>query len=533
MGIPSYFSHIIKNYPTILKQFEKLNKKYHNLYLDSNSIIYDCLRDIIEKLKKDNSPSYQYNEETFEKELISNVCQKIDDYVDFIQPTNKVFIAFDGVAPVAKLEQQRTRRYKSYIEKNMFNNPEKDENDITSKILWDKTAITPGTGFMKKLGTTLKEYYNNPNYIISSSLEEGEGEHKIFQYIRDNNETHKYQNTVIYGLDADLIILCLNHIPITNKLYLYRETPVYIRSLHDSVNPEYNYLMDIHELANTITLMMNNYKQPNTKQQKNRLYDYILLSFFLGNDFMPHFPSVNIRTNGPDIMMEAYQKTVGNTNNNLTDGKKIYWKNLRKMVEYLAENEYQNLMSEYNIRNKWEKRPLRSKTKEDKWLHTPTKNRENEKYINPRKPHWQYRYYDILFHTNNSKQQISINYLEGLEWTMKYYTTSCPDWRWHYKYNYPPLFNDLLTYIPYFDTTMMEFKEKNPVTPYVQLAYVLPKSLLYLLPEAIKKDLLKQVPYYYDDDYQLEWSFCKYIWECHVDFPPIDIEVLENIVNDR
>ena len=45
-----------------------------------------------------------------------------------------------------------------------------------------------------------------------------------------------------------------------------------------------------------------------SKQETNKLYDYIFLCFFMGNDFLPHFPSMNIRTNGIDIVLNAYKQ---------------------------------------------------------------------------------------------------------------------------------------------------------------------------------------------------------------------------------
>ena len=85
------------------------------------------------------------------------------------------------------------------------------------------------------------------------------------------------------------------------------------------------------------------------KKLNNRLFDYILLCFFLGNDFMPHFPSVNIRTGGIHILLAAYKNLFGKTNKNLTDGNKIYWGNIKKLVEYLAESEHRNLMDQYKL----------------------------------------------------------------------------------------------------------------------------------------------------------------------------------------
>ena len=139
MGIPSYFSYIIKNYPNILKKF-KDGFEVDNLFLDSNSIIYDSMRAI----------EYSGNNDDYERKLINAVCKQIEVYIQQIKPKNLLHISFDGVAPVAKLNQQKNRRYKSrYI-----NDYEKSD-----KKVWDSTAITPGTHFMNKLNLQIKYHF--------------------------------------------------------------------------------------------------------------------------------------------------------------------------------------------------------------------------------------------------------------------------------------------------------------------------------------------------------------------------------------
>jgi 5'-3' exoribonuclease 2 len=127
------------------------------------------------------------------------------------------------------------------------------------------------------------------------------------------------------------------HRVICPNIYLFRETPEFIKSINAELEPNESYVLDIPELAQVITLDMNNGEELSSEQQKNRIYDYIFLCFFLGNDFMPHFPSVNIRTGGVDKMLNAYKATLGGTDENLTDGKKIYWNNVRKLVRFLAD----------------------------------------------------------------------------------------------------------------------------------------------------------------------------------------------------
>jgi 5'-3' exonuclease len=68
MGIPAYFSHIIKEHRTILKTISspKFGKPTH-LFLDSNSIIYDVIRSL----------EYSPDDANFEINCIKEVCKQI------------------------------------------------------------------------------------------------------------------------------------------------------------------------------------------------------------------------------------------------------------------------------------------------------------------------------------------------------------------------------------------------------------------------------------------------------------------------
>ena len=531
MGIPSYFSYIVKNHIHIIQKLIKNKMNINNLYLDCNSIIYDSVHNI--------DFTQITNNDIIFKTIFKRVVSKIDEYISIISPDKNIIIAFDGVAPVAKLEQQRTRRYKSWyqneISKSIFKNSKPDP--------WNTTAITPGTTFMKELNDYILKCFNNvekynvDKIIVSTSNEYGEGEHKIFQYIRNNQEEHFDKVTVIYGLDADLIMLSINHLPISPKIYLFRETPEFIKSIDNSLEPNESYLLDIPELTNIITKDMNNgYEFILKNQQKNRIYDYIFLCFFLGNDFMPHFPALNIRTGGIDKLLNAYKETIGNSDENLTDGKTIFWKNVRKFIIFLTEREELYIQNEMKLRDKREKMYYPDETPEQKIIKfdaIPNYEREQEKYINPFKQGWQHRYYKSLFKIDiddERRKQICINYLEGLEWTMKYYTEGCPNWKWCYHYNYPPLLEDLIKYIPYFETNFIKNNNYGPVSPLVQLCYVLPRQNLSFLPKKLYNILIEKYPNWYKNDCEFIWAYCKYFWESHIELPEIDIDELTKIV---
>ena len=530
MGIPFYFSYLIQNHKNIVNKLENI-KNIDNLFLDSNSIIYDSI----------NFNNY-INKEQFENYIIEKVINKIEIIINLINPQKNVFIAFDGVPPLAKLNQQKNRRYKSNYQATLFN----------KNTPWDTCSITPGTNFMEKLDSAIynhfKNKYTNLNLIVSGTNIPGEGEHKIFNYLRNNqNNQNNQNNTIIYGMDADLIMLCLNHLRLCKNIYLYRETPHFIKSLNSNLDKDQQYLIHINELANEIYKTITNNEPPENDElsnnKKNNYYDkigdYIFICFLLGNDFMPHFPCLNIRLTGFTILLDLY-KQLFNNNNFISINNKINYKNLKLYIKKLAENEVNFIKEIYNIREKRCKKYYPENNEEEierKFNETPSWERNIEKFINPLENHWEFRYYYSLFNTNIDKNKefiskLSFNYIQTLLWTYNYYNSDCTNWTHTYNYSYPPLLIDLYKAIPYFESEINLEKNQFIIHPQLLLAYVLPKKSLNLLNPNIHKYLLKNYKEYYEENYEFHYAFCKYFWEAHVNFPTLDFQTFAKNINN-
>jgi len=422
-------------------------------------------------------------------------------------------IAFDGVAPVAKLNQQRERRFKSAYTKQLSQQLQ------LSNESWDTTNITPGTVFMAELNKQLHFYYDNKeNIVLTTSNEKGEGEHKIFEYIRNHPHTWN-QTNVIYGLDADLIMLALNHSHINPNIYLLRESPHFVNQFTEELKPNELYLFDIQDFADKLVIEL----ESTATNKKRIIKDYIFLCFFLGNDFLPHFPSLNIRTTGIYTLLEHYKECLLSQGLFLTN-EEIEWKNVSLFFTKLQIKEKDLIVEELVKRDMLEwKMKSRNQPTFKKFENIPILDRTIEKEIDPRKINFQEKYYQHLFTMNiTSKEQICQNYLEGLEWTFHYYQSGCKNWRWKYDYSYPPLIEDLIQFIP---TEQKIFVQENQesISTMVQLCYVIPKTSLNLLPTQVYKKIDKNI---YTQECVFKWAFCKYFWECHVLLPEVDIDEL-------
>ena len=509
MGIPCYFVSLIRKYPDIMRKLSESADDAYAFYLDSNSIVYDCLRRIdITQCGGDVDGT-----------VIDAVLEKLDEYIAEINPGGYTFIAFDGVAPLAKTTQQRERRYRTALERSVVG--------TGARGSWNTSKITPGTPFMARLMQCIRDHYAcEPSVILNGSEERGEGEQKIFEHVRATDLSDK--SVVIYGLDADLIMLGLLHTDRCGSLALYRETPVFIRSVCSRLEPLGTYLLDIGYLGEYVAWA-------GGRGGSVSLRDYVFLCFLLGNDFLPHFPSLSLRDGDHDVVLRALaelgQSKKGATLDRLTNGCMVNWPNVRRVLEVLAKREETAMSQKESKRARMATAKLR--TKDDQSLEearlesVPTKNGAVERFIAAGRDGWAERYYRSLVGVTRNSGMASalvVEYLRGLEWTWTYYTAGCKNWQWKYPVSFPPLLVDVCRMVPAFAMELMASSSARELMPDEQLLLVLPTVSAACVADELRPALERK-----RDVVNHKWSFCRYFWEGAIEFrddSPVRVERL-------
>lgn len=231
MGIPYYVASLIRNHKHIQKKIGGGKVRTDILAIDFNCFIHHVL--------KAENP-------------IGSVVVALHDLLTNVVEAKRVYIAFDGLVPYAKMAQQRYRRMRRQ---------EPQE--------FDRHQISPGTPYMRELSRTLKFIFRDA--IVSDTLEAGEGEHKIFTWLRTLPEEDRKKVT-IYGLDADLVVIALAQSHLAD-IQLLRETEEHGVST-----------ISINELEKVLPV------------EKEVFVKMSILCF--GNDFMPNIGLFSLRENG-------------------------------------------------------------------------------------------------------------------------------------------------------------------------------------------------------------------------------------------
>ncbi|KAH3670343.1 hypothetical protein WICMUC_004839 [Wickerhamomyces mucosus] len=349
MGIPKFFRFISERWPTISQLIDGTQiPEFDNFYLDMNSILHTCTR------PKDED----VNKRLTEEEVFTAIFAYIDHLFDTIKPKKVFYMAIDGVAPRAKMNQQRSRRFRTAIdaEKNLKKAIEQGE-ELPKDEPFDSNSITPGTEFMAKLTKFLKYFihkkvstdsrWQDVEIILSGHEVPGEGEHKIMQFIRTKRSLENYDpNTrhCIYGLDADLIMLGLvSHDP---HFALLREEVTFGKrsQVQKSLEEQKFFLLHLSLVREYLELEFNDLKTDLSFEYnfERILDDFVLIMYVIGNDFLPNLPDLHLNKGAFPLLLETFKQSLKSIDGYINENGKINLQRLGKWLEYLSKFELEN-----------------------------------------------------------------------------------------------------------------------------------------------------------------------------------------------
>lgn len=322
-----------------------------------NGIIHNCTHN-----NADSATKARLSED----EMFIKIFNYIEHLFGKIKPQKLFFMAIDGVAPRAKMNQQRSRRFRTALDAEKAREKAVAEGlELPKEDPFDSNCITPGTEFMARLTQQLKYFiakkvsedldWQGCEIVLSGHEVPGEGEHKIMEYIRQAKSQPDYDPNVrhcLYGLDADLIMLgLLSHDP---HFCLLREEVTFGRqSKVKSQELEHQnfYLMHLCIVREYLELEFQELKQPEnlpgvTFDMERVIDDFILMAFFVGNDFLPNLPHLHINEGALALMFGVYKKVLPQAGGYINDGGVINLKRLELLLKELSHVEYRHFESE-------------------------------------------------------------------------------------------------------------------------------------------------------------------------------------------
>ena len=345
-----------ERYPAISQLIaENRIPEFDCLYLDMNGIIHNCTH------KDSDSPTFRMTED----KMFIAIFNYIEHLFSKIKPQQLFFMAIDGVAPRAKMNQQRARRFRTALDAEKAKEKAIREGvQMPKEDAFDSNCITPGTEFMAKLTKQLKYFINKKvsedvdwqgvEIVLSGHEVPGEGEHKIMEYIRHSKAQKDYDPNMrhcLYGLDADLIMLgLLSHDP---HFCLLREEVTFGRqSAKKSKELEHQnfYLMHLCIVREYLELEFQELKEPNALSfgydLERVIDDFILMAFFVGNDFLPNLPNLHINEGALALMFKVYKSVLPKAGGYINERGVINLKRLETLLDELSDVEYRFFESE-------------------------------------------------------------------------------------------------------------------------------------------------------------------------------------------
>ena len=463
MGIPRFSRWLIERYPLLLTHSSDPVPPVDNLYIDMNNLIHLCTHH--------ETP---VNERTIRvKDAAAEVCAAIQSLVGIARPRRRILLAVDGVAPRAKMNQQRQRRFRSVSERAEAREKAKGTGRalLDDVDVFNSSCISPGTVFMAELSTLLQAFiadrvasdpwWATVDVVYSGHDVPGEGEHKIMQFLRRGKERGDFaphEVHFMYGLDADLVMLALaSHEP---HFILFR--CVDVTKNDTETKTQRNSMMHVTALRECLALDL--FGVPNPLDLERAIDDFVLMCMLIGNDFIPCLPTLAIRDDVLTRVFDVYKAVNIPARQFLCDGHVIDMAAVGRLLEAtVCRDELSTFQRSRLVQFSM---PVQGSYKDF--------NLETLKAAH----YSEWKVSDV--------PSLAKDYVAALHWVMAYYYIGCPSWRWCYPHHTSPFPSDLLGTMAAASSSPPFPSDSRPYNAIQQLLFVLPCQSADLLPEAYR-----------------------------------------------
>ncbi|GJN06207.1 hypothetical protein PR202_ga23911 [Eleusine coracana subsp. coracana] len=554
MGVPAFYRWLAEKYPMVVVDVveeesveiegvkvpvntSKPNPnglEFDNLYLDMNGIIHPCFH-----------PEDRPSPTTF-----SEVFQCMFDYIDrlfiMVRPRKLLYMAIgmccdtyfggnfvaippfyvcyvtsgvsDGVAPRAKMNQQRSRRFRAA----------KEAADAV---------------------------------ILSDANVPGEGEHKIMSYIRGQRNLAGFNpNTrhCMYGLVGHIARNCEGKVKrkagefdekgdaiVPKKPYqgaidllmaVYKkEFPSMGGYLTDSCTPNLERVEHFIQAVGSYEDKIFQKRARSHQRQAERIR-HEKAQAKRGDDLNPHVRDDHIvrvaRFQGSRLASGAvpapYEKNGSHKENEERNNRAQKAARVSSSDSSVAAAivEAENDLEAQERENKEELKSMLKDALREKSDIFNSENPEEDK-VKLGEPGWRERYYGEKFGARTPKQieetrrDVVLKYTEGLCWIMHYYYEGVCSWQWFYPYHYAPFASDL------WDLAQLDIKFElgTPFKPFDQLMGVFPAASAHALPlqyRQLMTDPNSPIIDFYPTDFEVDMNGKRYSWQGIAKLPFID-----------
>lgn len=520
MGVPRLDRYVRLNYKQHVRFFHpKDTAKYIRpdvTCVDSNPLIHKAAQLVFNygasKRRVNSYDVYAYEQKVNQVYVL--YFQYLKEIVRMANPKKILYVAIDGVAPLAKQVQQRQRRFRS----------------TASECEFDSCAISAGTLFMHNLSKYVNYHIRKEmqygewgrfEVVFSSHTAPGEGEHTIMDYLRTlRRNGENIRDVCMYGPDGDLLMLGLVS---PFKFHLLKE---------DLYTQDRWYFVECTPIRATIAndLGLRACRDYDTKTTiRHGIHDFILLGFLLGNDFLPKMQMFYLLEDGIELFIKTYRQFIAPSKRFLMHRGAIDRKNFRYFLGLIQRREQEYLLEQTNARLPEEK--FRNQTLE---RHVTTVHRADRK-TSKRLDFEAYRhdYYETKLgsSTDETIRRMVFAYLDGLKWIFHYYLYGCPSVDWVYPFHYPPFVIDVLRYLD--DWPEPSFRTTEPHSPFEQLVGVLPPSSFHLLPAPYTSLLHKpELREFFNTDIDIDYEGKRQDYQGVTLTPMIDFTLLKRYCAD-